>query len=108
MSERQWTDARSKTLFDEHHARNTVRTDRLFLVLLVVQWAAALVAALWISPLAWAGAPSRVQTHVWQALFLGGSVTALPVALILLRPGSTLTRHVVAISQMLMSGLLIQ
>lgn len=41
------------------------------------------------------------------ALLLGGTITLLPVFLALTRPGSLLTRSVIAIAQMLMFGLLI-
>ena len=108
MNDREWIEPRSQALLDEHRARTLKNTDRLFGMLLVVQWAAAVGAAIWLSPLAWAGASSRVHFHVWQALFLGGVITALPLLLTVVRPGSTLTRHTVAASQMLMSGLLIQ
>jgi hypothetical protein len=45
--------------------------------------------------------------HVWAAFVLGGVLTALPVTLAFVRPGSVLTRHVMAVSQMLWSALLI-
>jgi len=42
-----------------------------------------------------------------MAVILGGVITAFPVALTLLRPGRTLTRHIVAAAQACMSALLI-
>jgi two-component system sensor histidine kinase/response regulator len=83
------------------------RTDRLFAGLLTFEWLAAVALALWVAPLAWAGADSRVHPHVWAATLLGLAVVSLPVAMALLRPGSTATRHVVAAAQMAMSALLI-
>jgi two-component system, sensor histidine kinase and response regulator len=83
------------------------RTDRLFAGLMLFQWLAGIAAALWISPQTWAGAESRVHLHVWAALYLGGAITALPVFLALTQPGSALTRHAIAIGQMLTSALLI-
>ena len=44
---------------------------------------------------------------MWTALLLGGAVSSLPLALIALRPGAAVTRHVVAAAQMLWSALLI-
>src|SRR5213075_1680676 len=41
------------------------------------------------------------------AIFLGGAVSSLPIALALLMPGRTVTRHVIAVAQMLWSALLI-
>src|SRR6185503_1797814 len=83
------------------------RTDRLFAGLLLFQYAAAVAAALWISPYTWIGDQNRVHVHVWAAIFLGGAITSLPVVLALLRPGEVLTRHTIAIAQMLTSALLI-
>ena len=98
---------RAATLAAEHERRCTVDTDRLFVRIMLLQWAAALCAALWLSPRAWAGATSSVHLHVWAALFLGGTITLFPVALAHFYPGERSTRHVVALGQMLMSALLI-
>jgi PAS domain S-box-containing protein len=108
MNDREWIGPRSLELFDEHRTQIMKSTDRLFAALLLVQWAAAVAAAVWISPLAWAGASSRIHLHVWEALILGGALTIAPVLLVMLRPGSAVTRHSIAASQMMMSGLLIQ
>ena len=83
------------------------RTDRVFLWLMLFQWAFAIVLALVFSPYGWAGKVKVVHAHVWAAVLLGGALSSLPVALILLRPGAAVTRHTVAISQMLWSALLI-
>src|SRR6202035_1049322 len=48
-----------------------------------------------------------IHIHVWLALFLGGTITALPVTMALTRPCAALTRHTIAICQMMMSALLI-
>src|SRR5688572_24623727 len=91
--------------FQLRHIAQTV--DRSFAVLMVTQYFACVAAASWISPRTWAGAQSSVHFHVWMAIVLGAIVTSLPVILAVFRPGSALTRHVVAAGQMLMSGLLI-
>ena len=83
------------------------RTDRMFAGLLVFQWAAMVVLALWVSPLTWAGADSRTHPHVWAAVALGGAIVALPVFLAFARPGRANTRFVIAAAQMLSAGLLI-
>jgi two-component system sensor histidine kinase/response regulator len=101
------TDLHAEALFRAHMDHILRRTDRMFAGLLLFQWVAAVGVALWVSPLAWEGARSATHPHVWFALLLGGTITALPVVLALLRPGEALTRHCVAVGQMLMSGLLI-
>jgi two-component system, sensor histidine kinase and response regulator len=71
------------------------------------QWLGGVIAALVISPRAWAGSISHVHIHVWAAIVLGGVITVFPVLLALLKPGEAMTRYTIAVSQMLMSALLI-
>ena len=99
--------ARAAQLAAEYERACAMSTDRLFVRIMLLQWAAAIAAAIWFSPLAWAGAASSVHLHVWAAVFLGGIITLFPVALAHFCPGERSTRHVVALGQMLMSGLLI-
>jgi signal transduction histidine kinase/DNA-binding response OmpR family regulator len=101
------TQRRADELFHWHQQRIFVRTDRMFAVLLTVQWAAGIAAALWLSPRAWVGAENHVHPHVWVAVVLAGIINTLPVALALLRPGKALTRHTIAVAQMLTSAVLI-
>src|SRR4051812_36119471 len=98
---------RAEVLFVRHRLSILRRTDHLFAALMVFQWLAGIVVALLISPRAWAGATSQVHVHVWAAMFLGGAIASLPIALALVRPGRTSTRHIIAIGQMLMGALLI-
>jgi diguanylate cyclase (GGDEF)-like protein len=98
---------RVKDLFAQHRRSIFERTDRMFAVLMCVQWLAGIAAALWISPKTWAGPNSQTHIHVWLALFLGGAVSLFPITLAILRPGENSTRYFIATSQMLMSSLLI-
>src|SRR6185295_4574432 len=98
---------RAAELEIQHQNQIFTQTSRLFTILMLVQWAAGIAAALWISPRAWVGATSEVHLHVWLAIFLGGAITSLPVFLTLIRPRDVFTRHAVAVCQMLMSALLI-
>ncbi len=98
---------RAEELFTEHQQSIFKRTDRMFAVLMGIQWVAGIVAALLISPKTWAGPNSQTHTHVWVAIFLGGIVSALPITLAVTRPGHASTRYVIATAQMLMSSILI-
>jgi two-component system sensor histidine kinase/response regulator len=98
---------RADSLFRATRLANYKRIDRLFAGLMCFQWVAGVVAALVISPRAWEGSVVHVHIHVWAAVFLGGAITIFPVFLALLRPGEAMTRHTIAIAQMLMSALLI-
>jgi signal transduction histidine kinase len=100
-------DERAEHLFREHRDGVFKRTDRMFAVLMVAQWAFAIVVALTLSPYAWDGKTRSIHEHVWVAVLLGGAISSLPVILALTRPASALTRHVIAVAQMLWSALII-
>jgi len=100
-------DARAAALLHQHQCEIWHRTDRLFTGLLIFEWLAGIVVALLLSPKTWNGPVSSVHPHVWQAIFLGLSIIIAPVCFGLLRPGAAITRHLIAIAQMLSSALLI-
>jgi len=101
------TEDRSKALFYQHQQQVFRRTDRMFAVLMGLQWLGAIAAAYWISPLTWEGTASRVHSHVWLAIIFGGALASLPMFLAWRYPGKTATRHVIAAAQVLFSALLI-
>jgi PAS domain S-box-containing protein len=94
-------------LFAAHQQTIYRCTDRMFAVLMSIQWLAGVVAALWITPRTWIGTVSHTHIHVWESIFLGGAISILPITLALVRPGESATRHVIATAQILMSALLI-
>ena len=98
---------RAQELFQQHQQEIYRNTDRLFARLMLFQWVAGVVLALLISPRTWIGQTDEVHVHVWAAVFLGGAISLFPVWMTRMFPGSVATRHVVAVAQMLMSGLLI-
>ncbi|HEY1101014.1 MAG TPA: PAS domain-containing protein, partial [Myxococcota bacterium] len=106
------TDVRvDDTVVDALHradlARLRVGQSRAFRVLLLGQWAFAIVLALTASPLSWSGATSTTNVHVYYAVFFGGLLTVVPTILCTLRPQWALTRHTFAVAQMLWSALLV-
>ena len=94
-------------LFKEQRHKQCVETDQTLAILMVVQWILGIIAALVIAPRTWIGDTSSVNIHVWAAILLGGLLTSLPVTLAVMYPGQKLTRHVIAVAQMLWSALLI-
>jgi signal transduction histidine kinase len=98
---------RGAALFRERLEANYKLTDRMFARLMVFQWLAGIAAAVWISPRAWEGQYSHTHVHVWAAIFLGGMISGFPVFMAVMRPGAVLTRHVIAVGQMLSCGLFI-
>jgi hypothetical protein len=98
---------RAETRYEAHRQEIFRSADRMFGGLMIGQWIFAIVIALTFSPYAWQGKVKSVHMHVWIAVFLGAAITSLPVALAWFRPGEPLTRHAVAVGQMLWSALLI-
>jgi two-component system sensor histidine kinase HydH len=93
--------------FQNHCQQVWQRTDRMFAVLMALQWLAVIGMALWITPLTWIGAASSIHLHVLAAIFLGGAIAAFPILMVVLRPEQAITRHVIAVAQMLATALLI-
>ncbi len=98
---------RQETLFERQRQSVFRATDRLFAWLFVLQWVGGIVTALWASPLTWSGAESSQHINVRLAIGFGGVLAAAPIWLAWKRPGSTLTRHTIAVCQCLYSALLI-
>ena len=98
---------RADELFREQQENTYRDTDRLFARLMFFQWIAAVVAAVVITPFTWDGEARAVHIHVWAAVFLGGAITVFPIWMTRVWPGAAITRHVIAVAQMLMSALFI-
>jgi PAS domain S-box-containing protein len=99
--------ARARELAAAHLDRIRKTTDRLFLWLTCVQFVAAVLVAVILSPRTYIGSESFVNPHVTIALVLGALVSVPVVVAVLLWPGQYKTRVIVSVCQMLMSALLI-
>jgi hypothetical protein len=100
-------DARTDELFQAQAQQRYARVDRMFAILLGAQWVFGILMAIYFSPYGWAGKVKVIHTHVYIAVFMGGAIALFPILLAIYRPGTKLTRHVIAISQMLASAMLI-
>lgn len=98
---------RADFLYQEQVNARRVKADRMFAVLMIAQWAFAIVLAFLVSPYAWAGKVREFHPHVYAALFMGGGISVFPVLMAIYFPGRTVTHHVMAASQMLWSALFI-
>ena len=94
-------------IFSEQQQLIFKQTDRLFAVLMAVQWVFGVVIACWLSPTTWSGPVSALHPHILAAVFLGGAISAIPIALAMMCPGRTITRYAIAVAQMCTSALLI-
>ena len=98
---------RAEQLFEQRRRGLNRATDRLFSGLLVFEWFAAILTTVLIAPLAWAGTTSWIHPHVWAATLLGGAIVSLPIALAWYQSSNVFTRHLVAVTQMLIGTLMI-
>ncbi|MFB1481059.1 sensor histidine kinase [Corallococcus sp. RDP092CA] len=83
------------------------RVDGLFTWLMLGQWVAAVLVAVFVSPSGWEGKVRALHLHVQTAVLLGAALSVFPMMLTRLHPGEATTRQVVAVSQMLWSALFI-
>jgi PAS domain S-box-containing protein len=97
----------TRRLYAEYRQEVVQRTDRMFLWLLLAQWLAGIVTALWSTPAVWNGQFTHLPALVWKAFFLGFAITSLPIYVAFKYPGSMLTRQEIAIGQGLITSLLI-
>lgn len=100
-------DTVANNLYQELSSGVYQRTDKLFAIVFMFQWFLGVVFALTISPRTWAGTFSTTHIHVWAAVVLGLIIISLPLYLIATQPGKTITRHSIAVGQLLTSVLLI-
>ncbi len=98
---------RAETIFRTDYDNIIRRTDRMFGGLLIAQWIGAIVVALVWSPRTWIAQYWSIHQHLLAATVLGGLFAAYPLYLIIRHPGTRLTRHMIAVGQMLQSALLV-
>ena len=93
--------AKTESTYESFVRRWHLRAERMFLWLMVAQWLFGIFIAVTVSPFAWEGKTRLVSNHVYAAVFLGGLLSALPIALIRCARGGSATRHVIAFSQVM-------
>lgn len=94
---------RTRQIFEDLQARTYRQTDRIFFYLLGVQWIFGVGIALYVSQSVWSGA--GLHPHVWAALLLGAAISAPPMVLALVVPGSAASRYAISTAQMLTGAL---
>ena len=99
--------ARAVELRDAQINERRKKVDRMFAVLLGIQYVASIIGAFVVSPYAWEGKERVLHMHVLVAILGGAGIAILPIMLAIFNPGKPLTRHIIAASQMLSSALLI-
>jgi signal transduction histidine kinase/CheY-like chemotaxis protein len=75
--------------------------------LLLLEWAAGILAALVLTPYTWAGSQWSVHSHLWLSLELGALLALYPAFLVWREPAGKRHKYVIACSQMVFSILFI-
>ena len=99
--------ARAEALLREQTRAVHTNATRVFMLLLVLQWIAGITIALSISPLTWSGDTSSLHLHVTSALLLGFLFSTYPMYLARTAPDAAFTRHIIAATQLMWSGVLV-
>lgn len=94
-------------LFRTEERQIRIGTDESFYWLFLLQWVGGIILYWLASRLGWHINQASVQEQPICAMGLGGLIISVPLILIRLMPGHWLTRHAVAVSQMLSGALLI-
>ena len=97
---------RGRQLYTDHKEAIYRRIDRLFALLLIFEYLLGIVTSQWLSPAAWGPAHSPHEL-IRVSLVLGAMFITVPVTFSILFPGRGITRHAIAIGQMLISALLV-
>jgi methyl-accepting chemotaxis protein len=99
--------ARGSEIFFSQTLANAKRTDGIIFFLMVFQWLFAVVLAYFTTPLVWNGSQSSLHPHLMMAIVWGGVCSFIAGIFFYNFRGSLITRHVMAILQMVMGAILI-
>lgn len=99
--------ARTAALLRESEWQIHRSTDRMFGVLITLQWLGQAAVAAWLSEAAWHARGDGGPAHIWVALFVGACVVAGTLLVISAKPGAPISRYTMAVAQMMMAALLI-
>lgn len=98
---------RTAELMQHQRQAQCARTDRMFSLLMMFQWVCVVGTAVLVTPSTWIGQTTALSGHLWAAVVWGALISMIPVWMTVQRPGRPLTRHTVAVSQVLFSAFLI-
>jgi signal transduction histidine kinase len=97
----------AEKLFKKDLQRIVKRTDILFVRLLLGQYLFGICLALLVSPYTWEGEESSWHIHLYAAVILGLIIISPAIYLGKFHQGKIITRHVIAIAQILLAALFI-
>lgn len=94
-------------LFKTRYEAECLRVNGFMSWLMVAQWFVGIGFAFFYSPLTWIGQEYEIHVHVWAAILIGGAISGFAILWLRFFPREVHSRHVVAITQVLWSALLI-
>lgn len=97
----------AKSLFVDSYRKLCIDNDKVFAILLGLQWIGAIVVALVVTPRTWIGEQNLVHMHVIAAVVLGGALSLFPIFFNIYRPGHVANRYINVIAQGLYSAFFI-
>jgi signal transduction histidine kinase len=97
----------AELIFKESYINLCKDNDRVFTLLLAIQWIAAIFIAFYYTPRTWIGAQDLVNVHVYAAILIGGLLSIYPIYLNIKYPGHEANRYINVIAQGLYSVLFI-
>lgn len=100
--EAQVENERSEAFYRRQEESVYQRADRIFSIFLPLQWIAAVIAVFFLKD-----SDNNLHPHIWETIFFSGIIALVPLFSILKFPAAKFTRHIVAVSQILMAGLFI-
>lgn len=98
---------KTRLLFEENIATNYSDCDHMFAVLLLIEWLGGILTALIVSPVSWEGVSPSTHIHVVLSIWLGMSIIVLPIAMAWFYSGKAITRHTIAVAQVMIAALII-
>lgn len=98
---------RTRELFEANVRHVASRTDRVFGILMAVQYLTIIAWAAYETPLTYSGSKSSIHPHLLAAILLGGGISVPIIALAFLKSGASMNKWFISVGQMLMGALLI-
>lgn len=99
--------AGAESIFRSRLLEHRKLLNKIMAVVLLFNWALAIVFALVVSPSTWIGTQKLVNLHVWIALVQGAIMSVIPGLLVRFNNESASTRHIIAMSQCLFASLFV-
>lgn len=100
-------DQQEQELFRQRQLETQSAINRMFAILLLIQFVATIALAMFLTPLTWSAWESNVNVHVWGSILLGSVLAIYPAYLGMFRSRHSWTPYIIAAAQLGFSSLII-